>query len=130
MLPLKPFPESHKGVQSFEHELLILFAWCPFNKCCILSHHNQVPIDWLCCMVWRRQWHPTPVLLPGESQGQGSWWTAVYGVAQSWTRQKRLSSSYMVGEWTQVCFSNITSILLNTMNQRFPQPHTQLPLIC
>ena len=21
---------------------------------------------------WRRQWHPTPVLLPGESQGQGS----------------------------------------------------------
>ena len=21
---------------------------------------------------WRRQWHPTPVLLPGESQGWGS----------------------------------------------------------
>ena len=21
---------------------------------------------------WRRQWHPTPVLLPGESQGQRS----------------------------------------------------------
>ena len=21
---------------------------------------------------WRRQWHPTPVLLPGESQGRGS----------------------------------------------------------
>ena len=89
----------------------------------------------------RRQWHPTPVLLPGESHGRGSlvgcrpwgreeldmperlpfhfslsctgegngnplqcsclenprdegaWWAAVYGVAQSWTRLKRLSSS-------------------------------------
>ena len=24
------------------------------------------------CMHWRRQWQPTPVFLPGESQGQGS----------------------------------------------------------
>ena len=23
-------------------------------------------------MHWRRKWHPTPVLLPGESQGQRS----------------------------------------------------------
>ena len=92
-------------------------------------------------MWWRRQWHPTPVLLPGKSHGQrslvgcspwgcwesdtterlhfhfslscigegngnplqcsclenpregGAWWAAVYGVAQSWTRLKRLSSS-------------------------------------
>ena len=89
--------------------------------------------------VWRRQWHPTPVLLPGKSNGRrglvgcspwgrkesdtterlhfhfsrigegngnplqcsclenprdgGAWWAAVYGVAQSWTRLKRLSSS-------------------------------------
>ena len=28
---------------------------------------------------------PTPVLLPGESQGRGAWWAAVYGVAQSRT---------------------------------------------
>ena len=89
----------------------------------------------------RRQWHPTPVLLPGKSHGQrslvgcspwghkesdttawlhfhfsllcigegngnplqcsclenprdgGAWWAAVYGVAQSWTRLKWLSSS-------------------------------------
>ena len=91
--------------------------------------------------MWRRQWHPTPVLLPGKSHGQrslvgcspwgrcesgtteqlrfhfslscigegngnplqcsclenprdgGAWRAAVYGVAQSWTRLKRLSSS-------------------------------------
>ena len=89
---------------------------------------------------WRRQWHPTPVLLPGKSHGWRSlvgcspwgreeldrterlhfhfslscigegngnplqcsclenprdgraWWAAVYGVAQSWTRLKWLSS--------------------------------------
>ena len=90
---------------------------------------------------WRRQWHPTPVLLPGKSHGWrtlegcsswgcwgsdtterlhlhfslsgigkgngnplqcsclenpgdgGAWWAAVYGVAQSRTWLKRLSSS-------------------------------------
>ena len=89
----------------------------------------------------RKQWHPTPVLLPGKSHGRGSlvgcspwgcygsdttewlhfhfllscngegngnplqysclenprdrgaWWAAVYGVAQSQTRLKWLSSS-------------------------------------
>ena len=46
-------------------------------------------------MHWRRQWQPTPVFLPGESQGWGSslWWAALYGVAQSWTWLKWLSSS-------------------------------------
>ena len=91
----------------------------------------------------RRQWHPTPVLLPGKSHGRrslvgcspwgreeldmterlhfhfslscigegngnplqcsrlenprdgGAWWAAIYGVAQSLTRLKRLSSSSM-----------------------------------
>ena len=41
---------------------------------------------------WRRQWQPTPVFLPGESQGRGS----LVGCrlwAQSQTRLKRLSSS-------------------------------------
>ena len=91
--------------------------------------------------IWRRQWHPTPVLLPGKSHGWrslegcspwscwgldttewlhfhfslscigegngnplqcsclenprdgGAWWAAIYGVAQSRTRLKWLSSS-------------------------------------
>ena len=44
-------------------------------------------------MRWRRKWQPSPVFLPGESQGQGAWWAAIYGVTQSRTRVKRLSSS-------------------------------------
>ena len=90
--------------------------------------------------LWRRQWHPTPVLLPGKSHGRrslvgcnswgcedldmtewlhfhfslsciregngnplqcsclenprdrGAWWAAIYGVAQSRTQLKWLSS--------------------------------------
>ena len=38
----------------------------------------------------RRQWQPTPVFLPGKSQGREpgglrAWWAAVYGVTQSQT---------------------------------------------
>ena len=97
----------------------------------------------------RRQWQPTPVLLPGKSHGWSSlggcspwgceesdtteqchfqlslsctgegngkppqcsclenprdgraWWAAIYGVAQSWTRLKRLSSSMIFFNKTQ-----------------------------
>ena len=42
-------------------------------------------------MYWRRKWQP--VFLPGESQGWGSLVAAVYGVAQSRTQLKWLSSS-------------------------------------
>ena len=44
-------------------------------------------------MHWRRKWQPTPVFLPGESQGWGAWWAAVHGVAQSRTRLKRLRAA-------------------------------------
>ena len=39
-------------------------------------------------MHWKRKWQPTPVFLPGESQGRGSLVAAVYGVTQSRTRLK------------------------------------------
>ena len=44
-------------------------------------------------MHWRRKWQPAPVFLPRESQGRGARWAAVYGVTQSRTRLKWLSSS-------------------------------------
>ena len=45
-----------------------------------------------------KKWQPTPVFLPGGSQGWGAWWAAVYRVAQSRTRLKRLSSSSSLKE--------------------------------
>ena len=109
-------------------------------------HDHHLSVSMLLCnsfflIVGRRQWHPTPVLLPGKSHGWrnlvgcspwgrwesdrterlhfhfslscigegngnplqcsclenprdgGAWWAAISGVAQSWTRLKRLSSS-------------------------------------
>ena len=61
-------------------------------------------------MHWRSKWQPTRVFLPGESQGWGAWWAAVYGVAQSWTRLKRLrnsSSSSCLGD--SLGFSTVLS---------------------
>ena len=44
-------------------------------------------------MHWRRKWQPTPVFLPGESQGQGSLVGCRLWVAQSRTQLKQHSSS-------------------------------------
>ena len=105
---------------------------------------------------WRRQWHPTPVLLPGKSHGwrslvgcrpwgheesdtterlhfhfflscigegngnplqcsclenprdRGAWWAAVYGVAQSRTQLKQLSSSSGIPK-NGMCRSTLSS---------------------
>ena len=64
---------------------------------------------------WRRKWQPTPVFLPGESQGRGAWWASVYGVAQSRTRLKRLgssssSSSNKIPYLNFLCFSPLASV--------------------
>ena len=58
-----------------------------------VGHDWATSLSLFTFMHWRRKWQPTPVFLPGESQGQEAWWAAVYGVAQSRTRLKRLSSS-------------------------------------
>ena len=58
-----------------------------------VGHNWVTSLSLFTFMHWRRQWQPTPVFLPGESQGRGSRWATVYGVAQSRTRLKRLSSS-------------------------------------
>ena len=60
-----------------------------------VSGTNQELVQ--CRDQWNR-WQPTPVFLPGESQGQGSLVGCVYGVAQTWTRLKWLSSSSSSGK--------------------------------
>ena len=58
-----------------------------------VGHNWVTSLSLFTFMRWRRKWQPTPVFLPWESHDGGAWWAAVYGVAQSWTRLKQLSSS-------------------------------------
>ena len=48
--------------------------------------HDWATSLWLFTfMCWRRKWQPTPVFLPGESQGRGSLVGCVCGVTRSQT---------------------------------------------
>ena len=58
-----------------------------------VGHYWETSLSLFTFTHWRRKWQPTPVFLPGESQGQRAWRASVYGVVQSQTRLKRLSSS-------------------------------------
>ena len=40
----------------------------------------------LYCLSRRRQWHPTPVLLPENAMDRGAWKAVVHGVAEGRTR--------------------------------------------
>ena len=93
---------EHRRTDAFE-----LWCWRRLLRVSWTSRRsNQSILNSLFTFLhWRRKWQPTPVFLPGESQGWGSlvgcrnprdggtWWAAVYGVAQSWIRPKQLSSS-------------------------------------
>ena len=58
-----------------------------------VGHDWATSLSLFTFMHWRRKWQPTPLFLPGESQGQGSLVGCRLWVAQSQTRLKRLSSS-------------------------------------
>ena len=65
-----------------------------------VRHNWATSLSLFTFMHWRRKRQPTPVFLPGESQGR---WAAVYGVVQRQTRLKWLSSSsskYGCESWT------------------------------
>ena len=51
------------------------------------------------------------VFLPGESQGRGAWWAAVYVVAQSRARLKWLSRVAEMFFWNSFAFSMIQRML-------------------
>ena len=59
-----------------------------------VRHNWTTSLSLFTFMHWRRKWQPTPVFLPGESQG---WWSLVgcrlWGRTESDTWLKRLSSS-------------------------------------
>ena len=58
-----------------------------------VGHDWTTSLSLFTFMHWRRKWQPIPVFLPENPRDGGAWWAAVYGVAQSRTRLKRLRSS-------------------------------------
>ena len=87
-------------------------------------------------MHWRRKWQPTPVFLPGGSQGRGSLlgWGAVYGVAQSRTRLKWLNNNNntkhktlsKVSKWKRKTLNlSLSPKLMKGETQWFPSGDTQ-----
>ena len=74
---------------------------------CILMNQliDLIALDFV--LAWRRKWQPTPVFLPGESQGQRSLVGCCLWVAQSQTWLKRLSSS-------SLCISYFTELLFKS----------------
>ena len=102
-----PWTEEPGGLQS-KGSLRVRYNWATSLSLFTFLH-------------WRSKWHPTPVFLPGESRERGAWWAAVYGVTQSRTRLKRLSSSsssMQLGIWHVLFISPYpaptSSLLLHT----------------
>ena len=58
-----------------------------------VGHYWATSLSLFPFMHWRRKLQPTPVFLPGESQGRGTLVAAVCGITQSRTWLKWLSSS-------------------------------------
>ena len=87
-----------------------------------VGHDWAISLSLFTFMHWRRKWQPTPVFLPGESQGRRAWWAAVYGVAQSRIRLKRLNSSS-----TQfLCRADISRLASFQLDQRYSHwQHTE-----
>ena len=47
-------------------------------------------------LLYWRQWHPTPVLLPGKSHGWRAWWAVVHGVTKSLTRLSDFTFTFTI----------------------------------
>ena len=53
-----------------------------------VGHNWATSLSLFTFMHWRRKWQPTPVFLPGESQGRGSlvgWCLGSYRVGHDWS---------------------------------------------
>ena len=62
-----------------------------------VGHNWATSLSLFPFMRWRRKWQPTPCSCLENPRDGGAWWAAVYGVAQSWTRLKWLSSRIVLG---------------------------------
>ena len=73
-----------------------------------VGHDWATSLSLFTFMQWRRKWQPSPCSCLENPRDGGAWWAAVYGVTQSRTRLKRLSSSsslslgYLEGQHTEI----------------------------
>ena len=58
-----------------------------------VGHDWATSLSLFTFMHWRRKWHPLQCSCLENPRNGGGWWAAIYGVAQSQTQLKRLSSS-------------------------------------
>ena len=63
---------AHPGLTSFRMDWLDLLAIQGTLKSLLQHHSSKASIIRCSAFFRRRQWHPTPVLLPGKSHGQRS----------------------------------------------------------
>ena len=68
---ISPFNE-HSGLISFKMDWLDLLGVQGTLKSLLQHLSSKASIFRCSAFFWRRQWHPTPVLLPGKSHGQRS----------------------------------------------------------
>ena len=62
--------------------------WAAVHEVARVGHDWATSLSLFTFMHWRRKWQPTPVFLPGESQGREAWWAAIYGshrVGHDWS---------------------------------------------
>ena len=58
-----------------------------------VGHDWATSLSLFTFMHWRRKWQPLQCSCLENPRDRGAWWAAIYGVAQSQTWLKRLSSS-------------------------------------
>ena len=88
-----------------------------------VGHDRATSLSLFTFMHWRRKGQPTPVFFSGESQGRGSRWAAVYGVAQSRTRLKWLSRK-MPPDLTILWMDNYKWIMREAIPETLKSQHT------
>ena len=61
-----------------------------------VGHDQATSLSLFTFMHWRRKWQPTQCFCLENPRDGGAWWAAVYGVTQSRTQLKRLSSNIVL----------------------------------
>ena len=85
-----------------------------------VGHDWATSLSLFTLMHWRRKWQPTQCSCLENPRDGGAWWAAVYGVAQSWTRLKWLSSSnYYLQTGQMAIEQRLSDQVLNQENLKY-----------